>query len=274
VASGKTPGYNKLCELEDFRDETLGRWIRELAPADAEAYPDFPVGREHRKWWEFAQAARSLTNFGAIHRDAEILGVGAGHETTIFWATNHVRRVFATDLHLDPGVWGADARQSMLLTPGEYAFLPWNERRLVVQHMNALDLHYEDESFDGVFSSSSIEHFGDSENVRRALAEMCRVLKPGGVASITTEFRLRGRGPGFPGALVFSAADLDNVIIRPLPWEPVEPLDLTLSKSTRKTEVTLADTLAGTAPDFPHIVVRHGKFLFTSVHLALRKQAD
>lgn len=264
-------GHNKLCELEDFHNETLGRWIRELAPLDVEAFPDFPVGREHRKYWEFAQVARSLSDFGAIHRDAEILGVGAGVETTIFWATNHVRRVFATDLYLDPGAWETDARPSMLVTPGENAFLPWDERRLVVQHMDALDLRYEDESFDGVFSSSSIEHFGAWEDVRRSLAEIWRVLKPGGIATITTEFRLRGRGPGIPGALVFSAAELDNVIIQPLHWELVEPLDLRLSKSTRKTEVSLADTIAGTAPDFPHIVVRDRGILFTSVHLALRK---
>ena len=270
-APGEPLGHNKLCELEDFRDQTLGRWIRELAPRDAEAFSDFPVGREHRKYWEFAQNARSLSDFGAIHGDAEILGVGAGVETTIFWATNHVRRVFATDLYLDPGVWKTDARQSMLASPGEHAFLPWNEQRLVVQHMNALDLHYEDESFDGVFSSSSIEHFGEWEHVQRALAEIWRVLKPGGIATLTTEFRLRGRKRGFPGVLVFSAAELDNVIIRPLPWELVEPLDLRLSESTLATEVTLADTIAGTAPDFPHIVVRNGRILFTSVHLALRK---
>ena len=242
-----------------------------LHPVTPKRCPDFPVGREHRKYWEFAQAARSLSDFGAIHRDAEILGVGAGHETTIFWATNHVRRVFATDLYLDSGVWESDASPSMLVTPDEHAVLPWNERRLVVQHMNAFDLRYEDKSFDGVFSSSSIEHFGDWESVQRALAEIWRVLKPGGVATITTEFRLRGRGPGFPGALVFSAAELDKIIIQPLPWELVEPLDLTLSKSTRKTEVRLTDTIAGTAPDFPHIVVRNGRILFTSVHLALRK---
>ena len=265
------PGYNKLCEFEDFGDETLRRWMRAISPRDADALPGFPVGREHRKYWEYAQAARTLTDFGAIHPEAEILGVAAGTEATIFWATNHVRRVFATDLYLDAGTWETDAPRSMLLTPGEHAPGPWDERRLVVQHMNALELRFEDDSFDGVFSSSSLEHFGDWDHVRLALSEMWRVLKPGGVATISTEFRLRGRGPGFPGALVFDAAELDEVIVRPLPWELVEPLDLTLSKRTLETEVSLADKLAGTAPEFPHIVVRNDKILFTSVHLALRK---
>ena len=245
--------------------------MREISPRDADAFPSFPIGREHRKYWEYAQAARTLTDFGAIHPGAEILGVAAGTEATIFWATNHVRRVFATDIYLNPGTWESDAPHSMLLAPGEHAPGAWDERRLVVQHMDALELRYEDGSFDGVFSSSSIEHFGEWHDVRRALAEVWRVLKPGGIATISTEFRLRGRGPGFPGALVFDAAELEEVIIRPLPWELVEPLDLKVSKSTLATEVSLADKLAGTAPDFPHIVVRQDKILFTSVHLALRK---
>ena len=52
----------------------------------------------------------------------------------------------------------------------------FNRRRLVVQHMDALDLRYEDESFDGIFSCGSIEHFGSLENVAVAAGEMARVL--------------------------------------------------------------------------------------------------
>ena len=53
--------------------------------------------------------------------------------------------------------------------------------------MDALDLRYEDGSFDAVYSLSSIEHFGGLDGVRRALAEQHRVVKPGGIVAFTTE---------------------------------------------------------------------------------------
>src|SRR5204862_4394011 len=107
------------------------------------------------------------------------------------------------DLYLEPGDWEQTAATSMLIDPGRHAVIPWNPRRLVVQHMDARELRYEDESFDGIFSSSSIEHFGDHADVERAVSEMFRVLKPGGVLSLSTEFRLAGDGPGLPNVLLF-----------------------------------------------------------------------
>jgi len=63
----------------------------------------------------------------------------------------------------------------------------------VVQHMNALDLRFEPETFDAVFCLSSIEHFGGEAAARHALAEMHRVAKPGGVVAITTECIIKRR---------------------------------------------------------------------------------
>jgi SAM-dependent methyltransferase len=269
TAGAPVLGYNKLCELEDFADEALLPYLRAIFPHDS----GFAPGREYRKFWEVAQAARALVDFGAAHDHAELLGVAAGTEATMFWATNHVRRVFATDLYFDPGDWEREAPRSMLLTPGEHATCAWNERRLVVQHMDARELRYEEASFDGVFCSSSIEHFGDEHDVRRALAEMWRVLKPGGIVTLSTEYRLRGPSPGLPGSLMFDAAELDEIIIRPFCWTPVEPLDLTLSERTLKSAISLSAAHAGTEPLFPHIVLEEGEFLFTSVHIALRKFA-
>ena len=263
-------GYNKVCELEDFSDETLVRYIREIYPHHVAASPSFPAGHEARKLWEVAQASRTLTELGALHDRAEILGVAAGLEATIFWTTNHARRVFATDLYAEPGGWEDFAPRSMLTNPGEHSPCPWRERRLVVQHMNALDLRYEDHSFDGVFCSSSIEHFGALPDVRRALAEMCRVLKPGGVATLSTEFRIAGPGPGLPGTLIFDGDELLNLIVKPFPWELVEPLDLRISQPTLATETRVSDFCAGDCRH-PHIVLAENDVVFTSVHLALRK---
>jgi SAM-dependent methyltransferase len=209
-----------------------------------------------------------------VHGGAEVLGVAAGVEETSFWATNHVRRVFATDLYLDSGGWEGDAPSSMLLTPGEHAPCAWNERRLVVQHMNALELHYEDCSFDGAFCTSSLEHLGNEEQMHRALSELWRILKPGGIAALSTEFRLDGPAPGLPGTRIFDAAELDALIVQPFAWELIEPLDLRISGPTLATEMPLADAHPGPDARFPHVVLREGELLFTSIHLTLRKSRE
>src|SRR5437660_3237423 len=133
-------GYCKLCDLDDFSRPELAGYLREIYPVETRSQGANPLaGREDRKSWEVSMAARTLTDFGATDESAEVLGVGAGVERTIFWLTQKVRRVFATDLYLEPGDWERTAKGSMLVSPGEHTTLPWNPRRLVVQHMNALE---------------------------------------------------------------------------------------------------------------------------------------
>jgi ubiquinone/menaquinone biosynthesis C-methylase UbiE len=274
-------GYNRLCNLEDFSHPELEGLIRSIFAHELVQFgQSFPRGYEYRKYWEVAMAMRALDDFGTLHDGAEILGVAAGREASIFWLTSKVRRVFATDLYLDPGEWKHTADAGMLVDPGQYWPGAWNPRRLVVQHMNALDLQYEDASFDGIFSSSSIEHFGDFEDVQRAMKEMFRVLKPGGVLTVSTEFRLEGPSPGLPGILMFDPDELQRYVIGDLAWSLLAPLDLTLSLETRRQEVLFADAAADVRAgrprwsSYPHIVLRDGDLVFTSIHLALQRSTD
>ncbi len=283
--------HNKLCNLEDFQDPRLRGLIRNVFSHDVARFgSDFPRGREYRKYWEVAMAVGALLDLGVLRTDAEVLGVGAGNEPTVFWLTNLVRRVHATDLYLASGEWEASASPGMLTDPGQFWPGPWNPRRLVVQHMDALDLRYEDASFDAIFSSSSIEHFGSQEAVRRAAAEMCRVLKPGGILTLATEYRLEGPSLRLPGTLLFDAHGIQECIVGGLPWSLVAPLDRYVSPATRSSEQDLEraveEVQARVAEDgglfyhhlewsrYPHIVLRAGDAVFTSVHLALRKDAS
>src|SRR3954469_8879721 len=111
------PAHCKALSLEDFEDPEISGLISDVWRRGAErAGPEFPRGREHRKQWEAAMAIGALRDGGAVREDAEVLGVGAGFEPTIFWLTRHVRRVFATDLYLEPGDWQRENRW-MLLDP-------------------------------------------------------------------------------------------------------------------------------------------------------------
>jgi SAM-dependent methyltransferase len=301
-ATASRLGYCKLCEIEDFRDPDLRSVIRDMAGVGPER-SDYPDGEEHRKPWEVGMTARALRDFGALREDAEILGVGAGTETTIFWLTRHVKRVFATDLYLTEDSWSAmDSGAGMLHAPEKETTLEWNPRRLVVQHMDALDLRYEDDSFDGIFSSGSIEHFGDLDNIRKSVEEMYRVVRPGGVVALATEFRLSGPPPGMPGTVLFDESQLRQVVLDGMAWEPASPLDLSISEETTKNEIDwdslfevsrtgkkpplmhrVRDLLGMDVPPsalpairhlptpYPHIVLNNGKHVWTSVHLTLIK---
>jgi len=282
-----TLSQNKLCELEDFSDPCLRALIREVFTPDLERFGDsFPSGREYRKYWEVAMTARALRESGALNPDAEVLGIGAGHEATVFWLTTQAGRVFAIDRYLADDRWSeTDASPQMLTEPGRYWRGAWNPRRLVVQHMDALELRYEDESFDAIFSSSSIEHFGGPADVRRSAEEMFRVLRPGGVLALATEYRLEGPAPGFEGVLLFDAPEIENLLVAGLDWSPLSELDSSISDETLRSEQPLGEAVAEALAHtrradsdepmqwsrYPHIVLSAGAHVFTSVHLALRK---
>ncbi len=269
----------KLCELEDFGDPELLELMQKVFSSKREQFGDrFPEGREERKLWEIAMTLRAFGAAGALRDDAEVLGVGAGHEATIYWLTNEVGRVVATDLYEAEDTWSkTDSGAEMLTDPGRYWDGSWNSERLQVRHMNALELEFEDESFDAVFSSSSIEHFGEYADVRQAVEEIHRVLRPGGIAALSTEFRLEGSGPGLPGILMFDEPELRSLVLDGLWWDPIDPLDTTISAQTLAGEVSFSEVIADFTAGrkdfrvYPHLVLRDGSLLWTSVHLALVK---
>jgi SAM-dependent methyltransferase len=280
---------NKACELSDFSDPELRGWMRQIFAHELDRLGDsFPEGVEYRKYWEIAMTAMAFSRSGVLNDRAEVLGVGAGNEPTLFWLTTQVRRVFATDLYLDRGEWQESANSSMLVTPEAHWPFAWRPGGLVVQHMDALDLRYESGTFDAVFSSSSLEHFGDRNDVARAIGEMHRVLRPGGVLCLSTELRLKGPGPGLPGILMFDQEELQRLFADHELWDPIDTLDTTVSEETLATSQDFRDAAAAVRAHvkkekhlllhrlrwkrYPHVVLRDGERWWTSVHLALRRR--
>lgn len=282
--------HNKICNVEDFTHPDLYPVIRDVFAHELARFGDgFPVGKENRKDWETAMALRAFAACGLLDGGSDFLGVAAGNEPLLFHLTRVARRVFATDLYLAPGPWEVFGHASMLDDPHRHWPFRWNPRRLVVQHMDALDLQYEDETFHGVFSSSSIEHFGGYAEVERSMDEMFRVLRPGGVCAVSTEFRLSGPSPGMPGCLLFDTEELTSRLIGDRAWTLISPFDLSVSEATLASKVEVADVVAHQLAQcdrdggwfthkldyrhFPHIVMGAGEFTFTSIQLALQKDA-
>jgi FkbM family methyltransferase len=278
---------SKVCELEDFTNPRFEPMIRDVFSHELIRFgTDFPRGHEWRKYWEVAIAILTFKESGLLDGTRELLGIGAGNEPTLFYLTRFARRVLATDLYLGEG-WEESADSSMLTTPEYHWPFPWNPDRLAVENMNALDLRLPDESVDGVFSSSSVEHFGDRTDVSKSIDEAYRVLRPGGVLSVSTEFRLRGERPGLPNLLMFDQGDIDDIFVGARDWSLIEPFDPHVSSRTIATATDLfavvdeqqvkVDRLGGLwthhieYAQYPHIVLKTPEHEFTSFHIALRK---
>jgi SAM-dependent methyltransferase len=280
--------YVKFCDAADFADPEIAQMIRELVPG---------ANGLHRKHWELALGALFLEEVGAIREDAAILDVGAGQDRLLYWLANRVSRVVATDLYGD-GHWAArEAAPSMLDDPARFAPFPYRESALEVHHMDARELGFPDATFDAVFSLSSIEHFGGPVGIRRAAAEIGRVLKPGGHAFIATECfvarhpldspivqtlirigtlnrRARGATPRRRVEEVMTWKEIVRDVVRPSKLLLMQPLDRTLTDATFTNVMRVVSggrVVSEMGVDFPHILVRLRSAPFTSVALVLEK---
>ena len=291
--------YVKLCDLQDFEDASLRERIHDIVPGVG------PPADLHRKYWEYAMLTFFLEDVGLLDDTAQVLSVGAGHEEVLYWLANRVGRVVATDIYGEGGFAQGEADASMLTNPEAFAPYPYRQDRLDVRRMDARALEFPDQSFDAVFSLSSIEHFGSADDIARAAREIGRVLRPGGYAFIVTEcfvdrhvlnskllqtgIRVATLGRRCPNATprrraidVFTPRELESRIVRPTGLELVQPLDRTITRSTRENPILMFGDgrfEAAHAP-WPHILLQpqgSAFFLraqgapFTSVALALHK---
>jgi SAM-dependent methyltransferase len=218
----------------------------------------------HRKPYEFTQLIYGCRRLGMIRQDASFLSVGAGHEQVLYWLANHVQRVVATDLY--EGSWQDErAREGdprVLQDPESFAPFPYRRDRLTFMKMDGRRLEFQDGAFDVSYSLSSIEHFGGLEGAGRTVREMARVLKPGGLLVLATEYIISGP----PHEETFMPAEVDE-LVRLSGLDLVEPIDDRVYRRYQTRPVRLdVDPY-----ESPHMTVQVGDTVFTSVMLFLRK---
>jgi len=129
-----------------------------------------------------------------LQPSTRVLSVGAGHEPVLYWLANRVAGVIGTDMYSDR--WEDEgAREgdvSVLVDPSRFAPFPYERDRLRLMRMDGRALAFADGTFDVVYSLSSIEHFGGLEGAGQTMKEMARVIKPGGILALATEYVIAG----------------------------------------------------------------------------------
>jgi len=217
----------------------------------------------HRKSWEYAVCIQGLHQLGCVRDDAIALAVGAGSEPPLFYFANALRRMVATDLYDNDFCEGTPA---MLQDPRSFAPFPYKEDHLEVRRMSGDDLQFPDSTFDFMFSLSSIEHFGSRQTQKKAIDEVARTLKPGGIACLITELILtKGTDREY-----FTLEEIDEMFIQHPQFKLVGgSLDLSISASLIDYPVDLINS--GFPNKSPHIVLKRGEMKWTSLSLFLQR---
>lgn len=182
----------KFCKLADIND-----WQDPAFQATASM---LKCGDQSRKAWEFIHVYQGLQQLGLLNGEAKIIGLGVGHECLIYAFTNVCQQVIATDLY-ESQQWST-AAMAVQEVYDKNPF-PYQPERLSVQHMDMTQIAYPDASFDFVWSCCAIEHVNNFRDLHQVYREIHRVLKPGGIAALTTEFNNTDR-PSYEPNLLFT----------------------------------------------------------------------
>lgn len=275
-----TRSLSRVCHPGDWDDPALVALMEAIAPTGA------ATTRPHRKAWELALGVQSLERGGVLHEGAMGLSVGAGHEPVLYYLTNRCRWVFATDVYGSGNFAIHESSARMSMDPDVFAPYPYRRRRLTVAYMDALDLRFEDATFDFVVSFGSIEHFGGIEAAATSLAEMSRVLKPGGVAFVTTEIVIDGGDhESIPEAFIelFSPTTFRSLVEGVPGMRLMDGLDLSMPTPDPTIPVvdlaTEIPRLESADQTYPHLQLRTptpkgSTRRFTSVSMALVREGE
>jgi SAM-dependent methyltransferase len=254
------PRDTQLCELANPAKWDNQEWLALLRSL---GLTDDRVAM-HRKPYELTQLLYGCRVLGALRQDASFVSIGAGHELVLYWLANHVDRVVATDMY--EGTWqderAKEGDPTVLINPDEYAPFPYRRDRLTFMKMDGRALEFPDHTFDVAYSLSSIEHFGGIAGAVQTVREMARVIKPGGIVAIATEYVLGGP----PGEETFQPEEVHE-LVRSSGLDLVEPIDELVYRryETRPVRVDVDPYQS------PHMTVQLGDTVFTSVMFFLRK---
>lgn len=230
------------------------------------------IGAVYRKGWEWTHCVFGLRELGMLQAHHRAIGIGAGRECVIFYLADHIAHVTATDLY-GAADWssngGKEADLALLdrskrCTPASVDF-----SKISFETRDGTTLGYPDNSFDFAWSLSSIEHFGGHAAARRALLEMGRVVRPGGIVAVATELLLleEHSHPEY-----FTRSQLGRELITPASQSMDLVGDVNFDTLTYEYLVDSVTLPTSRNRQRRHVVLNDGNVQWTSVMLFFRRK--
>lgn len=256
--------YNKIAQVADLSN---GEWKK----TQGSMGDPFVMNEEsfHRKLWEYIHIVHVLKNAGYLYSQNRGLAIGAGREYILYFLAHKVNKIIGIDIYEGEFLGGEDERD-IPLRPEKFAPFLYPRENLDLIRMDSRQLEFENNSFDFVFSVSSIEHFGSKREIQKSINEMYRILKPGGICVITTELKLNRLGVNIPNTKIFNLEKLLDMFkscgFDMMGEKPVVEIE----QESLENWVKLPEEIHKR----PHVIMRSFKTIFTSVLLAFTKPGD
>jgi SAM-dependent methyltransferase len=229
-------------------------------------------GAIYRKGWEWTHCVYGLRQLGMLQPHHRAVGVGAGRECVIYYLADHIAHVTATDLYGRTD-WtsggGKEADLELLEESKQHCPATVDFSKISFESKDGTNLGYADASFDFAWSLSSIEHFGGHDTARRALQEMGRVVRPGGIVAVATEMMLleEHSHPEF-----FTRSQLVKELIEPCSTMMELVDDINFDTLTFEFLLDSIPMPWGAGRKRRHVVLNDGHVQWTSIMLFFRKK--
>jgi SAM-dependent methyltransferase len=173
----------RMPQRRDWQNRRFQDALRELGLWQGEATP------EARHDWEKAASLLVLRADGQLRSERVGLFVAAGVDPLYAVVSREVRRVLVTDRY--SGEWPSSP-SDFGRRPAAYLKVAAAWDRIDIARMDGRSLGLADARFDFVVCiGPSLTWFGDRAGAVAGLAEIARVLRPGGLAVLTFEFDVR-----------------------------------------------------------------------------------
>ncbi|MFN6265515.1 MAG: class I SAM-dependent methyltransferase [Alphaproteobacteria bacterium] len=259
---------SQMCTEAQFHEEAHRKICNALAIDPAHI---------HRKTWEFVWIIAGLRRAGLLRPGIRALGFGVGNEPLPAFFARLGMEVLATDAPQE-----AIAGQGWDTTGQHAAGLEqlWHPKIVGREHfdkhvsfaqvdMNAIPANLG--GFDFCWSSCCFEHLGSIEKGLDFVCNSLSTVKPGGLVLHTTEFNLTSNDETFEDQTLslFRRRDIEALYARLIeeghkPW----PINFYPGMGEMDAHVDL--------PPFatPHLKIQLGKYVSTSIGLAVQKAAS
>lgn len=263
---------SEIINIDRFDDPEWMELHRALEAYSADKHVFFTSeGNVYRKGWEWTHCIYGLQKLSVVVPGARGLGVGSGREPVIFFLGERCREIVSTDLYGND-VWtgssGAEAPSEILEDHQKFCPKPLQAANIRFQTADGTSLPFGDSEFDFCWSLSSIEHFGGHEAAKKAIQEMARVTRAGGIVCVATEYLLLAEQthPEY-----FNRAEVEHFLINAtdslelvdgMSWD-LPPVEYLIDQITVPGE--------GVHRRRRHVVLNDGWHQWTSFMLFLRK---